>query len=308
MKYNFPKTGNQAVDDLGKQFEKIMRHCNQKSIKTRYRYAATGERFVRWVQPTFRLQKLANLADKHLIAYAKHLKSQGLSEKYIKNELSALRYIHSQTPHTRYELGESKKVNVMAGLGSTPNHKARDLDQTITKEELDRFCSYAYERGRPELAKMAESSYATGCRIEEIATLRRNDIEKALRTGVLYLKNTKGGRPRSVHLSVQTKRMFKMVIHDVPRGAFVFIPEGRSVHSYIRSAQDFIYRHRDNFQDPTRIGDPNRTEMHWHSFRHSFADNSYKENRMDLGDMGARQEVSEELGHSRASITYCYVK
>ncbi|MGB4311293.1 MAG: phage integrase N-terminal domain-containing protein, partial [Natronincolaceae bacterium] len=94
MKYKFPETGIKPIDDLGRQFQKIMQRANQGSIKTRYRYADAGARFIKWVQPAFKMQKLANMSDKHLIAYAQHLKNQGLSDKYIKNELSALRYIH----------------------------------------------------------------------------------------------------------------------------------------------------------------------------------------------------------------------
>lgn len=309
MKYKFPETGNKPVDDLGRQFQKIIQRTNQGSIKTRYRYAATGERFVKWVQPAFKMQKLANLSDKHLVAYAKHLKNQGCSEKYIKNELSALRYIHSQTPNIRHELGDAKKINALAGLGATPNNKARELDQTWSRPELDRFCAHARENGRTDLAKMAEVTYHTGCRLEEVSTLRRNEIEKSLRTGVLRLTNTKGGRPRGVPLTSESRRLFSEAIRDVPRGNYVFVPEGKTVHGYIQGVKDYVYRNREESQDPSRVGDPRRTELHWHGLRHSYAHNTYSELR-DQGytDQEARREVSERLGHSREQITTVYLK
>lgn len=309
MKYKFPETGNKPVDDLGRQYEKIVRTWNRGSIKTRYRYADACARFIKWVQPTFRMQKLANLHDKHIIAYGKHLKECGRSDKYIKNEISALQYLHSYIPHTRYELSDSKELNKAIGLGSTPNHKAKNLDQTWKREELDRFCAYARENGRADLARMAEVTYHTGCRLEEVSTLRRHEVEKALKTGQLDLRNTKGGRPRSVPLSDETRRLLEASIHDVPRGAYVFVPEEVPVHSYIQGVKDFIYRHREEFQDPTRVGDPSRTELHWHGLRHSYAENTYHELR-DQGytEQEARREVSERLGHSREQITTTYLK
>lgn len=309
MKYKFPETGNKPVDDLGRQFQKIAQTWNRGSIKTRYRYADACARFVKWVQPTFRMQKLANLQDKHIIAYGKYLKSQGKSDKYIKNEISAIQYLHSYIPNARYEITESKTINKIIGLGSTPNHKAKNLDQTWTKKELDRFCAYARENGRADLAQMAQATYQTGCRLEEISTLRRNDIEKAARTDVLRLTNTKGGRPRSVPLSDESRRLFFEATRDVERGAYVFVPEEVPVHSYIQGVKDFIYRHREEFQDPSRVGDPSRTELHWHGLRHSYAENTYHELRdQGYADQEARREVSERLGHSRAQITTVYLK
>ena len=309
MKYKFPETGNKPVDDLGRQYEKIVKTWNRGSIKTRYRYADAGARFVKWVQPTFRMQKLANLHDKHIIAYGKHLKAEGKSDKYIKNEISALQYLHSYIPHTRYELSDSKELNKAIGLGSTPNHKAKNLDQTWTKKELDRFVEHAQRNGRADLALMAEVTYHTGCRLEEVSTLRRHEVEKALKTGQLDLRNTKGGRPRSVPLSDEAKRLFSEAIRDVPRGNYVFVPEGKTVHGYIQGVKDFIYRHREKFQDPTRVGDPSRTELHWHGLRHSYAENTYRELRgQGYADQEARREVSGRLGHSREQITTVYVK
>ena len=309
MRYKFSATHNQAINDLGRQYEKIMQKANRGSMKTKYRYAAAGARFVRWVQPIYKLQKLQNLADKHLIAYAQYLKKTGLSDKYVKNELSAIRYIHSITPNTRHELSDSRTINKEADLGPTPNNKASNLDQSWTKEELGRFCTYVRDNNHPKYALMAETIYNTGCRLEEISTLRKNDVVNALKTGKLQLRNTKGGRPRSIPLTSEARRLLCESIIAVPRGGYVFVPEGVKVHSYIQSVKDYIYLHRDEIQDPTRKGDPTRTELHFHGLRHSYAQNYYTELR-DRGytDREARREVSEALGHSRVGITFTYIK
>ena len=224
MRYKFPETGNKPTDDLGRQLEKIVHTWNRASIKTRYRYADACARFVKWAQPNFKIQKLANLANKHIIAYGRHLKDQGRSEKYIKNEISALQYLHFSMPNPRHVISESKKINREIGLGSTPNNKAANLDQTWTHAELARFCAYARENGRPELAKMAEMTYITGCRLEEISTLRRYQIENALKTGVLHLTNTKGGRKRDIPLTGDSRPLLGDILEKVQRGSYIFIP------------------------------------------------------------------------------------
>ncbi len=76
----------------------------------------------------------------------------------------------------------------------------------------------------------------------------------------------------------------------------------------MKSVQEYVFNHRDDFQDPTRVGDPTRTELHWHGLRHSFAQNMYSELRASgIDDHEARHQVSEALGHSRESITFTYV-
>lgn len=308
MKYSFPATDNQAINDLGHQYEKIIQKANRGAIKTRYRYAEAGARFVKWVQPAFRMQKLQNLQDKHILAYGKYLQNKGCSDKYIKNEISALQYIHSYVPNTRYELSDSKVLNREIGLQSTPNYKAATLDQSWTKDELSRFCDHTRDHNHKEYGQMAQITYNVGTRLEEIATLRRHEVENGLRTGILHLHNTKGGRPRDVPLSGEARRLFTEAIQEVPRGGYVFVPEGVKIHSFIQSAKDYLYRHRDEFQDPSRKDDPARTELHFHGLRHSFAQNHYvKLRNSGLDDREARREVSEALGHSRESITFTYV-
>jgi len=308
MRYTFPLTGNQQIDDLGHQYEKIIRNASRGSLESKHTYAKAGARFVKWVQPEFKMQKLANLSDKHLIAYAEHLKANGDSDKYIKNQLTALRYIHEITPNTKFQLGDSAKINQEAGLGSTPNNKARDYDQSWARAELDKIVDLARDLHHPEYAKLMEITYSTGCRLDEICTLRRSQVEEALRTGQLHLTNTKGGRLRDIPLSDRARDLLEDAIKDVPRGGYVFDMRGVPIHKFKKSIEDFIYRHRDKFQDPNRVNDPNRAQLHFHGLRHTYAQNYYIELRdQGYSDRAARQKVSDAIGHGRGEITFVYV-
>lgn len=155
---------------------------------------------------------------------------------------------------------------------------------------------------------MAQVTQALGTRLEEISTLRTTHVVNARRTGILHLTNTKGGRPRDLVVSDKIISQLETAMRDVPRGGYVFIPDGTPVHAFIQSAKDFVYNHRDKFQDPTRPGDPNRAELHWHSFRHQFAQEKYAELRSQgLTDREARQEIATLLGHDRVEVTNVYV-
>lgn len=321
MQWKFPlieerEKGDQAVNDLGRQLQKYIQRWNQKSINTRYRYAEACSRWVKFAgrgqpgQPG--LQKIQNISDRHLEKYAQHLQSQGRSDKYIKNEMSALRYMHTNLPNARHELGDAKKINKEAGLGSTPNFKkgVEYANHAWTQGELDRFADHARSNVNSpnKLDNMMLSTREMGCRLEEIATLRRDQIESAFKTGKLHLVNTKGGRPRDVPLTDVSRRLFKEAIQDVSRGDYVYIPKNMPVHSYIKSVKDYIDNHRDKIQDPTRVGNPSRAELHYHGIRHQYAQEKYAELRnQGMTDREARLEVAQLLGHGRIDVTYVYI-
>ena len=51
------------------QLDKLARHNRQESYKTRQRYYEAMQRFCRYLAEEYRLQKLANISGKHLVAY-----------------------------------------------------------------------------------------------------------------------------------------------------------------------------------------------------------------------------------------------
>lgn len=310
MKYTWKKTGIGTVDNLGRQFEKVMRNCNRASIGTRWRYAKANQRFIRWLGPEFNLQKLLNLQDKHLEAYGAHLKNRDCSDKYVKNELSAIRFLHNQITGARHELADSLLQNKKIGLESTPDGRAQ---RSWTNTEVRKMWKLAQRTGNPEYAKLIEIMRSIGCRINEAATLRRGDIESALRNGYLHIKG-KGGRERDVPLSPRAYRVLEHAIEGVPRGEYVLIPEGMKVHSFKLAAQKWIIKNRDRLQDPDRARTARNVlagekgAITSHGLRHAFAKEifqKFKDQGMDVKD--AFQQTVEILGHSRPEILRTYL-
>lgn len=315
MKYSWKETGIGRVDNLGRQFAKVMKGCNQGSIATRRRYAAACERFVKYVAEKYNLQKIQNIQQKHLDAYAQELLVKGKSDKYVKTDLSAIRFMHRQIPQAKYVLEDGKESNKKIGLYSTPDGRA---DRAWTKEEIEAMQRKAIELGRPEIANVIEAMRKTGMRLDEACTVRRDQVEAALRTGWLHLTNTKGGRPRDVLLSNEAKEFFLKILPKVERGEYVFTPEkfvkNHKIHSFKKSIQDFILRHRDKIQQQDRkntghnVSKGEKGALTAHGLRHTFARTSYGGLiRTGWRKEDAEEEIAEQLGHGRASVTKIYI-
>lgn len=59
------------------QVERVFRHSRQGSIQTRRRYKEAVCRFCYFLAEVYRLERLANIAPKHIFAYAEFLKENG---------------------------------------------------------------------------------------------------------------------------------------------------------------------------------------------------------------------------------------
>ncbi len=309
--FKFSDTGIQRIDSVGRQLEKIFDKCNKGSIETRRRYFETCERFIKEIVPHFKLQKLANVQDKHLEYYANLKLAEGNSSKYVRTELSAIRFMHHITPNTKHELEDSKTFNKRFDFKPSVN---RNIDRAWTDEEIKDMCKIAREKGRAEYADMIEFTILSGCRLNEVATLKRHHLEKALREDKLYLINTKGGRPRKVPVGDELRAKIKELLPTVERGEYVFVPKDMKVHIFKRQAQDFLVKNRAEIQDDTRQTTAHNLEkgdqgaLTWHGLRHTYAQDYYTEMRKKgYSDQASRQKLTEVLGHGRIEITYVYV-
>jgi integrase len=317
MKKKLKMTGHGVTDNLLRQQEKIIRSMNENRYETRYRYISAEERFIKFTAKDCKLQKLKNVKDKHLEKYIDHLKNEkGASDKYIKTELSGIRFFHNHTPETKNRLEDSTVFNRRAGLGSTPDNK--NIDRAWSEREVEEMKDKANSLNRKEIARVIEVVRATGSRINEIVTLRDSDLRRALKEDSLHLTNTKGGVPRDVPLTDRSKKVFEEVLEETQRGGYAFTPqryvEEHKIHSFKKSVQNFIYNHREEIQDEDRsesahnVKKDSKGSLTVHGLRHSFAREQY----FALKDAGfssdlAKEQVSEMLGHHRREITEVYL-
>ena len=120
--------------------------------------------------------------------YARRLMDEGKSHKYIKNELSGIRFIHNHMENTKSRLIDGTKFNKRLHLDQTKDGR---VDRAWSDKELRAFCAYAKDINRLDMVKIFEVTRVIGTRLDEICTLRKRDLDNALVTNKLHLTNTK---------------------------------------------------------------------------------------------------------------------
>ena len=98
--------------NLEAQFNKLFRHINVGSYKTRERYAKAFKRFMVFVAKEYNLQKLSNISQKHILADLKYMQSKNLAASTVKTELAAIRFFHDSMPYTRENLPTNDDLNL----------------------------------------------------------------------------------------------------------------------------------------------------------------------------------------------------
>lgn len=305
MRYSWKNKGEGVTDNLGKQFQKVVRCCNQGSYETRHTYIKSMERFLNHVGPEFKLQKIQNIKDTHLKSYAESLKNAGNKDSYIKKELAGIRFFHNQTNSTKYELSDSNKFNKEFFEKEEKSYTNRSW----TEKEIENFKEVAEKLGREDFVKMCDVCTKLGLRSDEAATLKNIQVEKALEQNKLQLKNTKGGRPRTIYLNFEQRKCLEDLKRDPAGEKYTIVPEkfveNREIHKFKNQLRDFVYRHQDKIKEPER-----ETNCTVHGWRHTAAQNLDKR----LQEKGysaerAGKSVSEYLGHgeNRPDITNVYL-
>ena len=108
------------------QLDKVVRHSKQGSYKTRERYHSACKRFCGFLADHYRLEKLANIAPKHIEAYVKHMQDKGLSVSTIKTDLTAIRFYHDQMANAKHTLPDNDKLDLkrrkFGGVDRTWSH------------------------------------------------------------------------------------------------------------------------------------------------------------------------------------------
>lgn len=286
------------------QFDKVWREAvgattNSKSKKSHFRYRNSMKNFLWFCAQKFRLQKIANVGEKHLRAYVEYRRREGTSEKTLKNDLSAVRFFHRFTD-SRNELPDNRAL----GLGQTP---AGGKDKSWMEEEYRRMLEKAEKLGRTDVVMAMKLARNAGLRVHECTRLTVGHVRDALRDRELEVKG-KGGRVRRVPLRPELKLELERFLEERggTRGEKIFVPPGEKTHRVIKSIQKFIERHREKITDRS---------ITFHGLRHAYAREELS-HRLEHPEKyslqranpvkAAKLEVAELLGHGRPEVTSVY--
>ena len=277
------------------QLDRLHRHNRQGSIRTRARYYEAMQRFCRWLADTYRVERLANIAPKHLITYTRHLQESGKAPSTIKTDLAAIRFYHDLMPSPRYELPDNSDLALQ-------RRSYLGVDRTWSDQELSKMMMYAAELGHEDYVTCLYLARYAALRIHECFRIDTAIANKAIRDHAITIKG-KGGLVRTVPLTpvVEARLIYHLAL--TPRGHKLFVPDDMPTHKAIHGLQTFVADHRPFAQDP----DSNRP-MTIHGLRHTCAAEWY-DARLAAGDTPkqARPAVARLLGHGRDDVTKIYL-
>ena len=270
-------------ENLLVQLEKLRRHNRQGSFRTRARYYEAMRRFCRFAAEQYRLERLANLAPKHIYAYADYLKASGKAASTIKTELAAIRFFHDLIPNPRYELPGNRELFLQ-------RRTFGEVDRTWSNAEFNKMLGKALAEDRYDYILALYLARYAGIRIHECFRIDTATAEQALRENSITIKG-KGGKVWTVPINEQIAIALRKQLERTERGHKLLVPDNMPTDRVINHLQFFIMRHRDAMRDV----DSDRP-MTFHGLRHSYAVVS-----LESGD--DIKTVQANPGHATASFT-----
>ena len=277
------------------QVDKLHRHNRQGSCKTRARYYEAMQRFCRFLAEVYRLERLANIAPKHIYAYVAYLQEGGKSASTIKTDLSAIRFFHDLIPNARYELPGNEDLCLQ-------RRTFGGVDRTWSAGEFNRMLDVALAAGRNDFVSALYLGRFAGLRIHECFRIDTATAAKAVKERKLTIKG-KGGLVRTVPLNDLLVQRLQQDLKRTPRGHKLYVPDDQETHEAIKELQLFIWLNRSTVQD-----EDSTRPMTFHGLRHTYAAEKYQ-GFIDAGvtPFGARKGVSRLLGHGRDDVTNIYL-
>ena len=280
---------------LWEQLDKLYRHNRQLSYKTRERYYEAMRRFCVFLASTYHLQKLSNLAPKHISAYVLDMQERGLSASTIKTDLAAIRFWHDQIPNAKYTLPPNSEFSIERRVFGR-------VDRTWSPPEFSRMIGVCWKHDREDYAALFCLARYAGLRIHECFRIDTAIAEDAIRKMAITIKG-KGGKIRTVPIQESIRIELEKMLAVTERGHKLFVPDGVQTHEAIKGLQQFIRKHHGEVRDK----DSTRP-MTFHGLRHTCAVGWYQQLIAEgKPKYQVRLQVSKWLGHERDDVTNIYL-
>lgn len=277
------------------QLDKLHRHNRQGSFRTKQRYYEAMQRFCRFLAEQYRLERLANIAPKHIYAYVSYLQEQEKSASTIKTDLSAIRFFHDLIQQPRYELPANTDLLLQ-------RRTFGEMDRTWSDSEFNRMLDFALESNREDYISILYLGRYAALRIHECFRIDTATAAKAIKENTLTIKG-KGGLVRTVPLTPLLVQRLQRHLRQTPRGHKLFVSDDQQTHEAIKALQAFIYLYRPYAQDKG-----SDRPMTFHGLRHTCAAEWYKGFiQRGSNPYQARKSVSKLLGHGRDDVTRIYL-
>ena len=308
-----PEKVQNISENLWEQAETVLRMNNNKGKKTITRYREAEHRLCDFLAERYQTKNLKNLEARHIYAYATMLMETDHMPKYIRTDMSAIRFFHKR-------LGSKNKLPTNKQLGILPNDDYK-YNRAFLSGEFKDMIQVAVSMKRYDVVIVSYLARYFGLRLEEAVTVRVFQIEEAIRYKQLHITNGKGGQKRDIPVDIKIQesileRCLAYAKKNGKSGNDYLICDGHqnSVKRKMASLQNWRTNHSNKFVDPKRTElvdsgkKPRIKRPSWHGLRHLY----FQENKRRLlheGKLTKRQvenELSERMGHHRNEVKKFY--
>ena len=192
--------------DVLQAFERSLGDRNPQTVRA---YKTTLQDLMDWLttkpghQP-FRMEFLTETAMK---GYLDQLRSTGRAPRTRSKALSALRCFG------RWAVEEGLLLHNPAAHLERPT-VVKMAPTELTEEQRYALKSLVEQNGSRRVAAIFALAYWAGLRISEIAVLRREDCEVNRRAGTITVRDSKGGKTRTLDLHNEARKALYAYLHD----------------------------------------------------------------------------------------------
>ena len=251
------------------------------------------------LRETTNVKNLQKIETQHIQAYVDTLsdkvENKSLTRTTAATYITALNriieYINSHLEDRNLKTISASEYN----LSRTQNER---INRAVDENTHNKFMSYI-ERSNDiqsqALSYSVQLQREFGLRLRESIQIQTNTIQKALRTNILHLTKkdgVKSARPRQINIRNNTQK-------EILKNALQFMKDNRlkslAPTNTIRQQYNYAERVRQDFNKST-----DSSKMDYHGERYHYA-------QMRIQEGATKQEVSQELGHNRESITNIYL-
>lgn len=108
---DWKKTDNPVYNRLMEQFvERVAKYSRGGSYEARRIKLNKFKQFIIFISQCYTTEDLRNIQPKHIAAYAKHRRSEGMAEITILSDLSVIRWWINQIPWRRFDMPENERI------------------------------------------------------------------------------------------------------------------------------------------------------------------------------------------------------
>ncbi len=265
-------------------------------IATMRDYVKAAGKFARWCQAEYDVRWLRDISPAMAADYLQHLRDRELSGGHLGKVKAAIRKLDRAVRVMGWRAADAPEW-LPAGGGW---HSDARPERAYTPEQAEALITALTGTGDPQVALVVRLQCVAGLRVAEAAMLRGVDIDAETRT--LHLRRgTKGGRERTLIVDPQYREFLGELQQRATahRDGHVFQGRGDRGSSLIKRVETAVAAACQTLGIPC---------CGTHGFRKTYAQGRYAEVRAaGESDHTAREQVSQELGHSRVSVTYSYV-